>query len=184
MILEGGAALVTIIGGLYGGWRYLKSKYRKGQSQEVQQNKNETLDLVKRFLLIYKSHGIERTQLPRFLAPDNNLSLADVSTDKKLLLALTEDVLNRTCDSFGVRREWLDGKDGPIYPYFWFDKNLGEFIDFLADLKSHHEEIQMLAIKCPEDKLEKQGEDREVAILLRAKIAHLGHFSEDSIWKY
>lgn len=151
---------------------------------------NSIYDMVQRFVQIYNAHGIERTQIPRFLGTDGRLSLVDVSTDEKLLQALNEDLLQTTCDRLGIQREWLDGKDVPIYSYLWHNDDLSSYIDFLLDLKREGATIQGFAIKRPEDKLQKRKgchgpyDQFFIALLFRVKLDHFGDNSQDSIWKY
>jgi hypothetical protein len=109
---------------------------------------------------------------------------ADVRKDENLIKALDENIINKTCEVFGVRREWLDGKDIPIYPYLWFDKNMDGFINFIVDLQQKHGEVEGLVIKCPKEKLKKKEVDYPIAMVFRGKIDHWGHFSEESIWRY
>lgn len=183
--------IVSIVVGLVGVCSWVRNKRKKATAALPRElpgpkalEQNDAHDLVRRFVEIYTAHGIERTQIPRLLGEEFGLTLNDVSTDEKLLAVLNEAILTKTCEIFGVRREWLDGKDVPIYPYIWFYKNLSAFIDFLADLKQQHEEVQLFLIKCPEDKLRKYDDRWPIEVLIRVKIEHWGHFSEDSIWRY
>lgn len=187
-IWSGIGVLVPIIGGGIG-WLWKKHK-NTARYQRQKENglrpieQNEVYNLAQRFVQIYKAHGIERTQIPRLLGGEYGLTLHDVSTDEKLLAVLNETILTKTCEIFGVRREWLDGKDVPIYPYLLFYQHLGAFIDFLTALNRKHDEVQLFLIKSPEDKLRKNDERWPIEVLVRAKIEHWGHFSEDSIWRY
>ncbi len=151
---------------------------------------NEVYGLVHRFVQTYKAHGIERTQIPRFLGKESGLTLVDVSTDEKLLHAFSENLLQTTCDRFGIQREWLDGKDVPIYPYLWHNDDLSSYIDFLLELKKTGSAIQGFAIKRPSDKLQKRKgqhgpyDEFFIALLFRVKLEHWGDHSQDSIWRY
>ncbi|SHJ66615.1 hypothetical protein SAMN02745165_02883 [Malonomonas rubra DSM 5091] len=193
-MLETIASLFAVIGGIYAFWRWVTRKSAEslvGQNQQEEQPKtSEVFSLVERFVQIYKSHGIERTQIPRFLGEEGGLSLVDVSTDEKLLQALNEKLLQTTCDSFGVQRDWLDGKDVPIYPYLGHNDDLSSYIDFLLELKKSGVAIQGFAIKRPEDKLQKSIESHGpcdcffIALLFRVELDHWGDCCQDSIWRY
>ncbi len=188
------AAISTIIGiikdlvsAISALWKWLHKRKSKGEpSPEIGPTSegDSLFGVARRFVQIYKAHGVKRSQIPRLLGEESGLSLDAVSTDEKLLAALNENLINKTCEIFGVRREWLDGKDVPIYPYRWFDKNLDAFIDFQARLKQESKELQCLFIKCPQDKLDKGDERWPIAVVIRQEIDHWGHFSEDSIWRY
>ncbi|WP_029918474.1 hypothetical protein [Pelobacter seleniigenes] len=195
-MIESVATVISIIKDVYKGivfiWNKLRGKDSAGSVNKPEVKvPNEVFGLVQRFVDIYKAHGIERTQIPRFLGEDGGLTLVDVSTDEKLLYALNEKLLQATCDQFGVQREWLDGKDVPIYPYLWHGHDLPAYIDFLLELKKTGCAIQGFGIKRQEDKLRKSsgkyGEDYDpffIALLFRVKLDHWGDHSQDSIWRY
>lgn len=185
------STIIGIIKDLVSGISFIKKwldkrKSNCGPSPEIEPTSegDSVFGVARRFVQLYKVHGIERSQIPRLLGEESGLTLDAVSTDEKLLAALNENLINKTCEIFGVRREWLDGKDVPIYPYRWFDKNLDAFIDFLARLKQEGKELQCLFVKCPQDKLDKGDERWPIAVVIRQEVDHWGHFSEDSIWRY
>src|SRR5690606_32733164 len=66
-----------------------------------------------RFIRLFESHGVHRSQIPRFLG--HGLTLQDVQSDDGLLSILDEAMLQAACDLFAVRREWLDGADSQVY---------------------------------------------------------------------
>jgi len=193
-MLETVASLFAVIGGLYAFWRWATRKSAESigdQSCEKDNSKtSEVYSMVERFVQIYKAHGIERTQIPRLLGEESGLTLVDVSTDEKLLHALNEDLIQTTCDKFGIQREWLDGKDVPIYPYLWHGDDLSGYIDFLLKLKKSGAAIQGFAIKRLADKLQKRKGEHGyydqffIALLFRVKLDHWGDHSQDSIWRY
>lgn len=85
---------------------------------------------------------------------------------------------------FGLMRNWLDGKSGPIHPGRWYDKNLKGFIDFLESLLAEHDRVEAFVIKCPNDKLQKDGSYLPIVFVLRGRVDHWGEADEESIWKY
>ena len=193
-MLETLASLFAVVGGFYAFWRWLTKKSSDSIAEQLQTNvepaKNEVYSMVGRFVQIYKAHGIERTQIPRFLGSESGLTLADVSTDEKLLHALSEELLQTACDRFGIQREWLDGKDVPIYPYRGQGHDLSSYIDFLLELKKTGSEVQGFAIKRPADKLKKpkdkygQCDEYFIALLFRVKLKQWGDHTQDPLWKY
>ena len=83
-------------------WRRLR---RKPQVHKIE-------SLAERFLQLFNDHGIEITQIPRWLPA---LSLAELSQTSKLLAALTPAVLEQTAQIFGIQRTWLEGASPGIY---------------------------------------------------------------------
>jgi hypothetical protein len=185
----GGIGTIVSIAAIVSPWLFRKKKKAKSIPDEEAPNhkpseQSEVYGLVQRFVQIYKSHGIERTQIPRFLGEDGGLALADIGTDVRLLEALSEKILKDTCFRFGVSREWLDGKDVPVWPCLYYDKNLKGFIDFLESLNAEFDYVEGFAIKCEKDKLKKDDDNFPVALVFRGKIDHWGGTGEESIWKY
>lgn len=145
---------------------------------------SEAYALVNRFVSIFKAHGIERIQIPRFLGEESGLTIAHMGDDEKLLNTLSEKVLNDTCDRFGIARDWLDGKSCPIYPRRYYDKNLEGFIDFLEKLRVDHDEVQCCVVKSEKDTLSKDGGDLTIVIVLRGKLCDWGEHEHETIWRY
>ena len=103
-----------------------------------QRQKNHAAEVVERFVYLFKAHGIERTQIPRFLSEDSGITVADVSTDERLLHVLDEKTLNAVCDKFGVRRRWLDGADKQVYDLLYHCKDLPEYLSFIKTITGKH----------------------------------------------
>ena len=96
----------------------------------------ESMKPVRRFVELFESHGVARTQIPGFLKDFNStLSLADVRNDETLLHKLDESLLDKVCEMFGVRREWLDGVDEEVYHLHNFYKHPEQFSEFIKGLK-------------------------------------------------
>jgi hypothetical protein len=139
---------------------------------------------VRRFVALLEGHGIARTQIPRFLKDFGvSLSLVDITTDEALLHKMDETLLDKVCDIFGVRREWLDGVDERIYPRIWFYGNLHRFIDLMGELYEQSDDIDLIAIKSPENKLDKDLHEHEFAIALVIKVK-IGCLGETPIYKH
>ncbi|MFA6283011.1 MAG: hypothetical protein WCV64_06640 [Desulfurivibrionaceae bacterium] len=132
------ATISTIIGlikDLFEGISFVRNWFKKKNSKpENIASGDDVFGMAQRFVQIYKSHGVERTQIPRFLGNEFGLTLPDVSTDEKLLHALKENIITKTCDLFGIRREWLDGAELKIYPTHDFYKQTQEFSGFVESL--------------------------------------------------
>ena len=168
---------------------YQKSKKLKAELLETKLDgtippPSEAYELVNRFVSIFKAHGIERIQIPRFLGDESGLTFGHMGDDEKLLHALSDKILNDTCTRFGLMRNWLDGKSCPIYPGRWFDKNLKGFIDFLECLLAEHDRVEAFVIKCTNDELQKDGPDLPVVFVLRGRLDHWGEAGDESLWRY
>lgn len=129
------STIIGIIKDLFKGLSFISKwlKKKKSEPEGISAGDN-VFGVAQRFVEIYKAHGVERTQIPRFLGKEFGLTLADVSTDEKLLQALNEEIINKTCEIFGVRREWLDGADSQVHPVHDFYKQPREFSDFIETL--------------------------------------------------
>jgi hypothetical protein len=168
----------------YRAWKRRKRVDSKAEGAIPVPPPSEAYALVNRFVSIYKAHGIERIQVPRFLGEESGLTIAHMGDDEKLLHALSEKTLNDTCARFGVVRDWLDGKPCSIYPRRWYDKSLKGFIDFLERIHAEHDVVEGLAVKCENDNLQHDGRDLPVAFVFRGKLSDWGEQGSESIWRY
>ena len=185
----GGISVFVAIAGMlsplaYRAWKKRKRDDAKSEDSIPVPPPNEAYALVNRFVSIFKAHGIEKIQIPRFLGEESGLTIAHMGDDDKLLHALSEKILNETCVRFGVVRDWLDGKPCPIYPQRWYDKNLKGFIDFLERIKTEHDVVEGFAVKCENDKLQYDGKDLPVAFAFRGILCDWGGEGNESIWRY
>jgi len=141
------SAIIGLIKDLFKGISFVRNwlKKRKSQPEDVASGDN-VLALAQRLVQIYKAHGVERTQIPRFLGNEFGLTLPDVSTDEKLLHALNENIINKTCDLFGIRREWLDGAELKIHPTHDFYKQPQEFSDFIESLLANNPNGEIMGV--------------------------------------
>ena len=141
------SAIIGLIKDLFKGISFVRNwlKKRKSQPEDVASGDN-VLALAQRLVQIYKAHGVERTQIPRFLGNEFGLTLPDVSTDEKLLHALNENIINKTCDLFGIRREWLDGAELKIHPTHDFYKQPQEFSEFIESLLANNPDGGMMGV--------------------------------------
>ncbi len=58
---------------------------------------DELNQFVERFKEIYVKHGVEITQIPRFLGKEYNINLSDLTTNEALINKLNEKVIQHTC---------------------------------------------------------------------------------------
>lgn len=114
-------------------------QYRKthapGPGAESGSPSTEVHALVGRLMALFKAHGIERTQIPRFLGPEAGVTLEMLAEDEKLIRRLDDSFLDAVCTRFAVNREWLDGESETIYPVHDYYKDPEGFARFLNELK-------------------------------------------------
>lgn len=132
-VLQGIGAVAGIVGAVAAVLSIPSFNRRKSE-------RNHASAVVARFLYLFKAHGIERTQIPRFLGDKLGISVADVSTDERLLHVLNEKILNAACDRFGVRRAWVDDADKRVYDLLYHYKDLPEYVSFIKTLIEKHPE--------------------------------------------
>ncbi|MDO8282357.1 MAG: hypothetical protein Q7U10_07015 [Thermodesulfovibrionia bacterium] len=172
------SGLVVIITGVVAAWRFIVRWRRKHKTPIT---KNEVSLLADRFIDLFKAHGIERTQIPRFLGEPYNLTLSDVSTNTTLLTRLDENILSAVCELFGVQREWLDKGSVPMYTQLSFYKDMNRYVGFLSEITKKYDRVQGFAIKSPEDKLKKTGNRLPIALLFQV---YIGILDDEPIYKY
>lgn len=90
-----------------------------------------------RFVQLFENHGVHRNQIPGFFG--HGLTVANIRDDDTLLAVLSEDILNAASELFAIRREWLDGADGQIYPLHDFYKQPDKFIEFAMQIQQQEQ---------------------------------------------
>ncbi|MBD3668550.1 MAG: hypothetical protein HUJ16_11345 [Kangiella sp.] len=105
--------------------------------------------IIKRFLALFENHGVHQNQIPRFF--DGGIELPDLHSNERLLEKLTEDVLEKACDMFGVKREWLDGDSESIYEVKGFYKNVPEFEQHIKSIKERSTDVERVYVLSPEN---------------------------------
>ncbi|ATX79135.1 hypothetical protein Ga0123461_0709 [Mariprofundus aestuarium] len=167
------------------GWieKLLKIPAAASSSKEAIQSEINK-EPVRRFVQLFEAHGVARTQIPRFLKNHGvEISYEDINTDSSLLKRLDEEMLEKSCEIFGVRREWLDGVDDRIYPRVGFYKNLSEFTELMSQLQTQSDDIDLIAIKSPKNKLDKNSDSFNSPIALVIKI-EIGWLGDTPIYRY
>lgn len=81
--------------------------------------------LAQRIRKIIIEHGIEYSQLPRFLRETGApfaIEVGDLQSDERLIEWLNEDRIDWIAETFLIRKEWIHGEDEQIHHDFYFDK--------------------------------------------------------------
>lgn len=88
------------------------------------------LALVHRVRQLFAAHGLEPTQLGRFLSQQRapfSIAFTDIQTDGALLAWLDSDKIDWISQTFLIRREWIEGEDDRIHEDHSFDKQPERF---------------------------------------------------------
>ena len=144
------------------------------------QQRNHAIVVAERFVYLFAAHGVERTQILRFLGDNFKLKLADFSTNSKLLLALDEEILDHVCALFGVRRSWIDGASEQMYDRQMHYKDLPVFAQFLAELTKMHPD-QFCILHVYKTSVDLFKEQPDVSLVFAEPIAE---FDEATIYRY
>jgi hypothetical protein len=129
-----------------------------------------------RFYSVFETHGVHRNQIPRFFG--HGLTLEDVQTNVSLLPKLTEAVLEAVCDSFSIRREWLDGADKQAHPTHNFYKHPEDFRRFIINLKATNPEGDLSGVV-----VSPSAEDMSTSALMILE-ERIGWISQKPIFRY
>jgi hypothetical protein len=116
---------------------------------------NKVNPLVSRFISLFEKHGVHRNEIPHFFG--HGLTLADIASNKKLLVKLTFEIQQSACKLFAVRLKWLQCVDDRMYEIHDFNQPSEEYAEFLAQLiaASEHRIIAKLVLSTHSS----QGED-------------------------
>ena len=146
-----------------------------------QKNDDELSIVCRRFLEVFRLHGVETAQIPRLLP---QVKLADLQSSERLLVVLTPELLDQVAALFCVRLSWLEGVDDRVYDYLASCKEpkliLEHINAVLTDERSRWD--QPIRVLCTKKKLDRHSKDvQDLAPVIVEKIAELG---EESIFRY
>ena len=109
---------------------------------------DEVYGLVDRFISIYTNHGMSINQISSFVDPDFGLKVSDFKNKDSTLEVIDDEILNWTCNTFCIEREWLDGVSERIYPHRNYYINVEGFIRLFVKLKNEHrDDLEIYLIK-------------------------------------
>ncbi len=112
--------------------RSVKTKSRAGG----QKTHGDIASLVARVRAVFTANGLEPAHLPRFIktvkAPFT-LTLADLKSEEDMIHWIDDQKLDWICETFLLRRPWLDGEDQRIHQEFNFDKKPSFFLSTISD---------------------------------------------------
>ena len=99
---------------------------------------DEMYGLVDRFISIYTNHGILINQISSFVDPAFGLKVSDFKNKDSILDIIDYKLLNWTCNTFCIERDWLDGTSERIYQHRNYYKNMEGFIRLFVKLKNEY----------------------------------------------
>jgi len=126
--------------------------------------------VAKRFLQLFKDHGVVISQIPRLMP---HLSLDKLRSIDSLIPALLPDVLESAAIFFGVRLAWLEGVDDQIYEPLNCYKNPGVFFDNLSSLTVPTIGFAVRAISTTKKLDRRKDQEQLLALVLVEKIKDL-----------
>lgn len=136
-----------------------------GRKNEKEEQKGSR-ELANRFLQVHRAHAVLPIQIPRVLTMEKNLQPRDLLSNKRLAECINNEMLEKTCELYGIQREWLEGDNIPPYPSWNFYKNPAGLIDFLKILTKRHHSLRLWCFKANHKPLEKLGNSELLAILI------------------
>ena len=110
------------------------------------------IDIVDRFINLLEAHDIHKNEIPRFLPKEFSITLTDVASKEKLLLKLSPTVIDWTCSTFNIRREWLETGEATIYNTKDYYKMEHGLLSLIKDIKINHGyDFEIIAFKSADD---------------------------------
>lgn len=164
---------------LIAAWKKLTAQRRKPGAEDV----------AVRFVELFELHGVAVTQIPR-LIPE--ISLADLATPLALLTALNQNVIESTCELFGISREWLDGTSSRLYETNFCYKSPKRFFEKLSGLSKPENRSQVRAVTTKMDLDYRSSSNQRIELIMVETIGWLGDrelmryqiFSDGWQWSY
>ncbi len=119
--------------------RAVSNKYKKIPNRYLHGELTTGLEISYRIIALFEAHGIKRTQIYNVLK-EKFPAIGPSIDATKLDSIISGDLLDFISESFGIRKVWLEGEDGPIYEPLLHYKNFEEFSCFVTDLVSNDSE--------------------------------------------
>jgi hypothetical protein len=129
---------------------------------------------ARRFVQVFEDHGVQPTQIPRFL-PEITLAQLDPNS---LLDVISGTVLARTAELFGIRREWIEGVGEIIYPHRFCYKAPSSFFEELSSLHLEPSSVPVRALFSGESV---EGQAQPLALILAEHVDEIG---DEEIFRY
>lgn len=143
--------------------------------------KKSAVEIVgERFLKIFGDHGIQVTQIPRFL-PQVTIDKLQETQSEALLAALAPEVLDQTAALFNIRREWLDGADSRMYEVRYCCKQPELLFEHMAQLRDSGFSAPIFAFYSGELRQGHAPTFEHLALVVVEKISSLG---EEEVYRY
>lgn len=135
----------------------------------------------RRFLRVFRDHGIEPSQIPRVLP---KIQLSDLQDEKALISALSPEILDQVALLFGIRVQWLEGVDDRIYDHLACYKRPATILEHVESLVKNEQPIYQHPLRalCLSKSLDNSsGEWQPLTPVVVEEIAQLG---DEKIYRY
>ncbi|MFY8325423.1 hypothetical protein [Pseudoalteromonas sp. ZZD1] len=136
--------------------------------------------VVSRFIALFESHGVKRTQIPPFFG--HGLTLFQCSDDEELLKILTPEILKAAADLFAVNLDWLQGATKAIYEVPNFYKSPSECIEYLESLKQLSLENELFTYVITPKTNKNFGMDTYDALVIITEV--IGRLNDRPVYRY
>jgi hypothetical protein len=139
----------------------------------TKREEKEARALMERFIELHRAHDVLPAQIPRVLGLEDELQPIDVSNPKRLIERLDNKMLRKTCELYGVRREWLEGEAVPPYECRYVYRDALALIEFLEEITKRHQTLYLWCFKSTAVPLEEMGND-DLYLVICANTLALG----------
>lgn len=154
---------------------------KSGNHDLINNDGNEILQLVDRFISIYESHGVSLSQIAFFAEEDFNLKLADFKNKDSILNIMDNNFINWTCNVFGIQREWVEGKSKRIYKHINYYKEIHRFIDDICRLKELYSNDLFIFMMKNGELVDNELGEKYVTVILKYPIKKVNN---NTIYRY
>ncbi len=135
--------------------------------------------IADRFLQAFEAHGIQPSQIPRFIT---TLSFNDLRDRQTLLAALNHRVLKDAADFLGIRLEWLEGVDDQIYPLHYCYKSPERFFVLFNTLKHGRNDCPVRVVASNKQLDYRRHDEQKLVLVVLEPIAEIGE--DENIYRY
>lgn len=127
--------------------------------------------VTQRFIQIFNDHGVATTEIPR-LIPE--VTLEKLESHESLLLALTNEVIDKVADLFLVKKSWLEGNSSAIYDGLYCYKQPHRFFEELSKIKLVDIDCPVIAFTSRKTLDCNSGREQPIRIIFEERCAQIG----------
>lgn len=152
--------------------------WKAPSEKEVKKAEIKTETIATRFVALFESHGVHRSQIPEFFG--HGLDIPTCASDEELLKKLTPEIINDAVILFGVNKDWLEGSSKEIYDIPDYFKHPEKFEDYIVTLLKNTSADRLFGYAITSDKKSVRAYYDSLLVIAEP----IGELNQRDVYKY